>query len=100
VTGSAAKSERREPLPPLPYSLVDLHEPKKGAARRLREADTLQWKLWIQKYAWILSLVTMVPGIGVIVWTVTHDVLFSVAVVAAGTLIPGSLFWWRTRSLP
>ncbi len=84
----------------MPYTLVDIEEPRKPAAKRLQEADSLQWKLWLMKYAWILSLITMVPGIGVIVWTVTHDVLFSVAIVAAATLIPGSLFWWRTRSLP
>lgn len=90
----------RQTPSPLPYTLVDVDEPEKGPVRRLREADEVQWRFWVLKYAWILSLLTMVPGIGVIAWTLTGDVGFSVGIVALATLIPGSLFWWRTRSLP
>ena len=84
----------------LPYTLVEIDEPKKPLKQRVRQADSLQWKLWIQRYAWILSIVTMAPGVAVVVWTVTHDPTFSVTVVAVATGVPWFIFWWRTRGLP
>lgn len=98
--GHVARPGRRGEPAPLPYTLVDIDEPRKSPRRRVREADGLQWRIWVQKYAWILSLLTMVPGIGVIAWTVTLDAGFSVGVVALATLIPGYFFWRRSKSLP
>jgi hypothetical protein len=85
---------------PLPYTLVEVDEAKPPLRDRVRHVDDQRMRYLVQKYAWVLSLLTMVPGIGVIAWTVTGDVVFSVAIVAGATVIPGTLFWWRTRSLP
>ena len=86
-------------LPPFPYTLVDIEEPKRGAVSRFREADTLQWRLWIVKYAWFLSLLTAAPGIALIVWTVTGNVFFALAIASLATATPGLVFWRRTRGL-
>jgi hypothetical protein len=84
----------------LPYTLVEIDEPKKPLGKRVGQADSLQWKLWIVRYAWLLSILTMAPGVALLVWTVTHDPWFSVAVVAVATAVPATVFWWRTRGLP
>lgn len=88
------------PVTGLPYTLVDIDEPKKPLRARLRDADSLQWKLWLQKYAWLLSLITMAPGIALVVYTVTASLAFALAVTALATGAPALVFWRRTRGLP
>jgi hypothetical protein len=84
----------------LPYTLVEIDEPKEPLVRRVKEADSLQWRLWLVRYAWLLSLLTMAPGIALIVFTVTGDLRFALAVTALATLAPAIVFWKRTRRLP
>jgi hypothetical protein len=84
----------------LPYSLVDLDEPKKPLGTRIKEADSFQLKLWILKYAWILSIITMAPGIALAAFLVTGDLPFALIVTTTAVLTSGGAFWWRTRQLP
>jgi hypothetical protein len=84
----------------LPYSLVEIDEQKKTLPQRLREADSLQWKLWLQKYAWFLSLITMAPGIGLAAFIATGNVALAVGTTSAAIFTAGGVFWWRTRQLP
>ena len=84
----------------LPYTLVEVDERPKPARERLREADSLQWKLWIQKYAWLLSMVTVAPGLALIAYTVTGNLPLALGVTALGVLAPALVFWRRTRRLP
>jgi len=86
-------------LPPFPYTLVDIDEPDAGSRASLRYADPLQWKLWIVKYAWFLSLVTAAPGIALIIYTVTGNLGFSLAITAMATLTPAATLWARMRKL-
>ena len=87
------------PLEPLPYTLVDLDAPEKRGLSRVKEADSLQWKVWVQQYAWFLSLVTAAPGIALIVYTLTASLAVSLGITAVATGTPGLVFWWRTRRL-
>jgi hypothetical protein len=84
-------------LPPFPYTLVDLEEPERGALARVREADSLQWRLWVVKYAWFLSLLTAAPGIALIVWVVTANLPFALVITALAILAPGLVFWRQSR---
>ena len=84
----------------LPYTLVDIDERQAPFRERLRTADSLQWKLWIQKYAWFVSILTAAPGVALIVWVLTHDLAFALSITALATATPGAVFWWRTRQLP
>jgi hypothetical protein len=84
----------------LPYTLVEIDEPQRALGERLRQADTLQWKLWITKYAWLLSLLTMAPGIALLAYILTGSIGFALAVAALATLTPAFVFWRRTRGLP
>jgi hypothetical protein len=84
----------------LPYSLVEVDEQKKPLRQRVREADSLQWKLWLQKYAWLLSLITMAPGFGLAAFVATGNVVLAVGTTSAAVLTAGGVFWWRTRRLP
>lgn len=84
----------------LPYTLVEVDEHRKGARERLRDADSLQWKLWIQKYAWLLSMVTVAPGLALIAYTVTGNLPLALSITALGVLAPALVFWRRTRQLP
>lgn len=84
----------------LPYTLVEVDERPTPAGQRIREADSLQWKLWIQQYAWLLSLITAAPGIALIAYTVTGSLPFALGVTAVGVLAPALVFWRRTRRLP
>jgi hypothetical protein len=84
----------------LPYSLVDIDAPKLPLVKRVQEADALQWKLWLQRYAWFLSLLTMAPGIALIAYTATRELPFSVGITALAVGAPAGVFWWRTRQLP
>lgn len=88
------------PVTGLPYSLVDLDEAKKPLRARIGEAGAQEWKLWLQKYAWLLSLVTMAPGIALVVYTVTVSLPFALGITALATLAPALVFWRRTRGLP
>jgi len=88
------------PVTGLPYTLVEIDEPKKPLRTRLQEADSLQWKLWIQRYAWFLSLVTMAPGIALITYVLTGSLAFGLAVTLLATLTPAFVFWRRTKGLP
>ncbi|HKZ59829.1 MAG TPA: hypothetical protein VJ547_08300 [Candidatus Thermoplasmatota archaeon] len=87
------------PVTGLPYSLVDVDEPKRPLRARIGEADSLQWKLWLLKYAWLLSLITMAPGIALIVWTVTRNPLFSAGITALAVGGPGLVFWRLSRHI-
>ncbi len=84
----------------LPYSLVEIDEPKKPFPERVKEADSLQWKMWLQKYAWFLSLATMAPGIALITYTATHELPFALGITALAVGAPAAVFWRRTRQLP
>jgi hypothetical protein len=84
----------------LPYSLVDIDEPKRPLKARLTDADSFQLKLWLLKYAWILSIITMAPGIALAAFLVTHNLAFALTVTATAVLTSGGVFWWRTRQLP
>lgn len=84
----------------LPYTLVEIDEPRKPLAKRLQEADSLQWKLWLTKYAWLLSLLTMAPGIALLAYLLTSSLAFALSVTALATLTPGLVFWRRTRPRP
>jgi hypothetical protein len=88
------------PVTGLPYTLVDVDEPKKPLRTRIGKADSLQWKLWLQKYAWLLSLVTMAPGIALVAYTVTRSLAFALGVTVLATGAPAWVFWRRTRGLP
>lgn len=84
----------------LPYTLVEIDEPRKPLADRIRQADSLQWKLWLTKYAWFLSLLTMAPGIALLAYLLTSSLAFALSVTALATLTPGFVFWRRTRPQP
>lgn len=88
------------PVTGLPYTLVEVDEPKKPLPARITEADSLQWKLWVTKYAWLLSIITMAPGIALASFIVTKDLTFAVIVTSVALLTSGGVFWWRTRQLP
>lgn len=88
------------PITGLPYSLVEVDEPKKPLRARIGEADSLQWKVWFLKYAWLLSLITMAPGMALVVYTVTRSLPFAFVVTALATLAPAIVFWRRTKGLP
>ncbi len=81
----------------LPYTLVEIDERAEPLGKRLREADSLQWKLWIQKYAWFVSILTAAPGVALIVWVLTRDPVFAVWITALATFTPGLVVWRRTR---
>ncbi len=93
-------SSAPNPVTGLPYSLVDVDEPRKPLRARVREADSLQWRLWLQRYAWLLSLLTMAPGIALVVFTVTRSFPFAVGITVLATGAPALVFWRRTRGLP
>lgn len=84
----------------MPYTLVDVDEPKKPLTQRVTEADSLQWKLWIIKYAWLLSMITMAPGIALASYIATHQLAYSVGITAVAVGAAASVFFWRVRRLP
>jgi hypothetical protein len=88
---------RPNPVTGLPYTLVKVDETPLPVGERLRTADTLQWKLWIQQYAWYLSIVTAAPGVALIFYTLTHNWGFSLGVTLMATITPGYVAWKRTR---
>ena len=83
----------------MPYTLVEVDEPKKPLRRRVEEAVSLQWKLWIVKYAWLLSMITMAPGIALASFIGTRDLPFSLAITALAVAAPALVFWRRNRHI-
>jgi hypothetical protein len=88
------------PVTSLPYTLVEVDEPKKPLRQRVEEADSLQWKLWLAKYAWILSMLTMAPGIALASYILTRDAVFSVAITATAVGAAAGVFYRRVQGLP